>query len=170
MAQLRNVGIAQELQFLVPADHARRLQGNRAENLGRRFDSIDKQLAGNPYLMGDKFSVADAHMFTVLRWSPRVNIDTSKWPNIKACMDRVAARPKVQEAPQGGGTGLDGARMSFMSVPRARGSDDAHARRCDRIADLRPVGKLDVRERASQSTSATRFAGRNSLGSGLWRA
>jgi glutathione S-transferase len=68
------------------------------QNLGKRFDWIDKQLAGKQYLMGDKFSVADAYMFTVLRWSPRVDIDTSKWPNIKAFMDRVAARPKVQEA------------------------------------------------------------------------
>jgi glutathione S-transferase len=68
------------------------------ENLGKRFDWIDKQLAGKQYLMGDKFSVADAYMFTVLRWSPRVNIDTSKWPNIKVYMDRIAARPKVQEA------------------------------------------------------------------------
>jgi glutathione S-transferase len=68
------------------------------ENLGKRFDWVDKQLAGKQYLMGDKFSIADAYMFTVLRWSPRVNIDTSKWPNIKAYMDRVAARPKVQEA------------------------------------------------------------------------
>jgi glutathione S-transferase len=68
------------------------------QNLGKRFDWIDNQLAGKQYLMGDKFSVADAYMFTVLRWSPRVNIDTSKWPNIKAYIDRVAARPKVQEA------------------------------------------------------------------------
>jgi glutathione S-transferase len=34
----------------------------------------------------------------VLRWSPRIEVDISKWPNIKAYMDRVAARPKVQEA------------------------------------------------------------------------
>jgi glutathione S-transferase len=67
-------------------------------NLGKRFDWIDKELAGKQYLMGDKFSVADAYMFTVMRWSPRVNIDISKWPNIKAYVDRVAARPKVQEA------------------------------------------------------------------------
>ena len=67
------------------------------ENLGKRFDWIDKQLAGKRYLMGDKFSVADAYMFTVLRWSPRVKINASKMPNIKAYMDRVAARPKVQE-------------------------------------------------------------------------
>ena len=49
--------------------------------------------------MGDKFPVADVPiLFTVLRWSPRVEIDIAKWPNLKAYMDRVAARPKVQAA------------------------------------------------------------------------
>ena len=33
-----------------------------------------------------------------LRWSPRVGIELSKWPNIEAYLDRVAARPKVKEA------------------------------------------------------------------------
>ena len=67
-------------------------------NLGKRFDWIDKELAGKQYLMGDKFSVADAYMFTVMRWTQRINVDLAKWPNIKAYMDRVAARPKVQDA------------------------------------------------------------------------
>jgi glutathione S-transferase len=66
--------------------------------LGQRFDWIDKQLAGKQYLMGDTFTVADAYLFTVMRWSPRVGIDLGKWPNITAYLDRVAARPKVQEA------------------------------------------------------------------------
>ncbi|HEY2534584.1 MAG TPA: glutathione transferase GstA [Xanthobacteraceae bacterium] len=68
------------------------------ENLGKRFDWIDRQLAGRQYLLGDKFTIADAYLFTVLRWSPRVDIDLAKWPNLKAYVDRVAARPKVQEA------------------------------------------------------------------------
>jgi len=68
------------------------------ENLGKRFDWLDKQLAGKQYLMGDKFTVADAYLFTVLRWSPRVEIDIAKWPNLKGYVDRVAARPKVQAA------------------------------------------------------------------------
>jgi glutathione S-transferase len=68
------------------------------ESLGKRFDWIEKQLAGRAYLMGDKFTIADAYMFTVLRWSPRVEIDLAKWPNVKAYVDRIAARPKVQEA------------------------------------------------------------------------
>ena len=67
-------------------------------NLGKRFDWIDKELAGRQYLMGDKFSLADAYMFTVMRWTQRINVDIAKWPNIKAYMDRVAARPKVQDA------------------------------------------------------------------------
>ena len=68
------------------------------ENLGKRFDWLDKQLAGKQYLMGDKFTVADAYLFTVLRWSSRIEVDIAKWPNLKAYMDRVAARPKVQAA------------------------------------------------------------------------
>ena len=68
------------------------------EVIGKRLDWIDQQLAGKHYLMGDKFTAADAYLFTVLRWSPRVEIDLSKWPNVKAYVDRVAARPKVQEA------------------------------------------------------------------------
>ena len=68
------------------------------EFLGQRFDWIDKQLAGKQYLMGDKFTVADAYLFTILRWTPRIEIDLAKWPNIKAYVDRVTARPKVQEA------------------------------------------------------------------------
>lgn len=68
------------------------------ENLGKRFDWLNKELAGRQYLMGDKFTVADAYLFTVLRWSSRIDIDLGKWPNLKAYVDRVAARPKVQEA------------------------------------------------------------------------
>ena len=72
--------------------------GAAADGLGKRFDWLDKQVAGKQYLMGDKFTVADAHLFTVLRWSPRIEIDLAKWPNVKAYVDRVGARPKVQEA------------------------------------------------------------------------
>lgn len=48
--------------------------------------------------MGNNFTVADAYLFTVLRWSPRVGLDLSKSANVTAYMDRVTARPKVQEA------------------------------------------------------------------------
>src|SRR5690606_35995802 len=68
------------------------------ENIGKKLDWVDAQLAGKSYLMGEKFSVADAYLFTVLRWSERVGLDLGKWKNVVAYRDRVAARPKVQDA------------------------------------------------------------------------
>ena len=68
------------------------------ENLGKRFDWLNGQLAGRQYLMGDRFTIADAYLFTVLRWSARIEIDLARWPNLKAYVDRVASRPKVREA------------------------------------------------------------------------
>ena len=68
------------------------------DNIGKRLDWLDKQLAGKQYLMGDQFTIADAYLYTILRWTPRVEIDLAKWPNLKAYVDRVTARPKVQEA------------------------------------------------------------------------
>ena len=68
------------------------------ERLGLRFDWLAKQLDGKQYLMGDKFSVADAYLFTILNWAPMVKFDLGKWPAITDYQKRVASRPKVQEA------------------------------------------------------------------------
>ncbi|HZF22071.1 MAG TPA: glutathione transferase GstA [Burkholderiales bacterium] len=63
----------------------------------RRFNALEKLLAGKQYITGDKYTVADAYLFTVLNWTKGLNIDLSKWPNIKNLVARVAARPAVQE-------------------------------------------------------------------------
>ena len=68
------------------------------ERLASRFDLLEKHLAKNAYLMGEKFSVADAYAFTVLGWAKYVDVDLSKYNNVNAYLGRVAARPKVQEA------------------------------------------------------------------------
>jgi glutathione S-transferase len=68
------------------------------ENIAAKFGYLDRHLAGRLYLMGDKFSVADAYCFTVVNWSNFLNIDLTPWANLKAYMGRVAARPKVHEA------------------------------------------------------------------------
>ena len=73
------------------------------DNLATRFGYLDGKLAGKQFLTGDNFTVADAYLFTVVNWSKFHNIDVATWPNLKAFMDRVAARPKVQEAMQAEG-------------------------------------------------------------------
>jgi glutathione S-transferase len=68
------------------------------ERIGTRLDFLAKQLDGKPYLMGDKFTAADAYLFTVLSWSPHLKISLDKWPTLGAYLGRVAARPQVQAA------------------------------------------------------------------------
>jgi glutathione S-transferase len=69
-----------------------------SDRLELRCAWLATQLAGKQYLMGDRFSVADAYLFTVLNWAPMVKFDLGKWPVLLDYQKRVAARPKVQEA------------------------------------------------------------------------
>jgi glutathione S-transferase len=68
------------------------------ENLAKRFDYLNAELAGRPYVEGETFTIADAYLYTVLRWTSRIEMDLGKWPHLRGFMDRVGARPKVQEA------------------------------------------------------------------------
>jgi len=68
------------------------------QNLEKKFDWLNKQLAGKQYLTGDRFTIADAYLFVVVNWSNFVGIDLGRWPALKEFHARVAARPKVQEA------------------------------------------------------------------------
>lgn len=64
----------------------------------RSLGWLNTQLAAKPYLLGDRYSVADAYAFTVLGWTRHVGIDLSPYAHIVAYLDRVGARPAVQAA------------------------------------------------------------------------
>ena len=68
------------------------------DRLALRFDWLAKQLEGKQYVMGDKFTIADAYLFTILNWAGPSKFDLSKWPAITDYYKRVGQRPKVQEA------------------------------------------------------------------------
>lgn len=68
------------------------------EALARRFDYLSAQLRDKPYLMGDRFTVADAYLFTLLGWCRLTQIDLSKWPVLTTYRERIAARPAVRAA------------------------------------------------------------------------
>ncbi len=63
-----------------------------------KFKYADDKLAGQDYLMGKQFTVADGYLYTMLRWADGNKMDLSALKNLMAFKDRVGARPKVQEA------------------------------------------------------------------------
>jgi len=68
------------------------------ENIARRFDWIAERLGPNAYLTGERFTVADAYLFTLLNWCQWTGVDLARWPALQDYHARIAARPKVQEA------------------------------------------------------------------------
>jgi glutathione S-transferase len=70
----------------------------RIAYLKKRYGIIEKALAGRDFLVGDRFTAADAYLFTVTNWARFLKIDISEFPNILAFQKRVAARPAVQAA------------------------------------------------------------------------
>ncbi len=60
------------------------------------FESIFND--GRKYLLGDKFSVADAYFFVVSSWAIPTGISLQEWPNVAAFSKRVMSRESVQQA------------------------------------------------------------------------
>lgn len=79
------------------------VKANARNLISKRLGYVETQLANKPYLMGDKFSVADAYLFTIVRWSNFAGLDLSPFPRLNEYMARVAARSKVQAAMQAEG-------------------------------------------------------------------
>ncbi|MFC0140662.1 glutathione transferase GstA [Erwinia mallotivora] len=66
--------------------------------LEQKFGWVDSQLEGKQWLMGQHFTVADAYLFTVMRWASVVAVDLSAMTRLAAWSARVAERPAVSEA------------------------------------------------------------------------
>ena len=67
------------------------------EKLGQRFSFLDRHLAASPSLL-DRFSAADAYLFTVMRWAEHHRVDLAPYPALLRWMERVGTRPAVQRA------------------------------------------------------------------------
>ena len=68
-----------------------------------KLDYIDALLREQDYLMGDKFTIADAYLFVLASWTRPTGIGLDKWPSIQAFTGRIAGRENVQAAMQAEG-------------------------------------------------------------------
>jgi glutathione S-transferase len=72
--------------------------------IAERLAYVERHLAASgPYLMGARFTAADAYLFTIVGWSQAAKIDLAAFPQLRAFLDRVGARPQVRAAMQAEG-------------------------------------------------------------------
>ena len=95
-ARLPRHGSAQGLQRAVEPETPAEVRAAAVERLGTRFALLSQTLAKQPFLMGDKFTIADAYFFVLLNWTNIHKVDLTPWPALKDYQARVAARPAVQ--------------------------------------------------------------------------
>jgi len=79
------------------------VRAEREEYLLKRYALLDQKLQGRQYLFGDKFTIADAYLFTVTSWANVVKVDLARFANLQSFQERVAARPAVRAAMQAEG-------------------------------------------------------------------
>ena len=65
--------------------------------LARPFKVIDAHLAASPHLLGERFSVADLNVATVLDLAPQGGIALDDWPHLQAWHRRCLARPAAAD-------------------------------------------------------------------------
>lgn len=66
--------------------------------LGVRLDYLNRAIGERAFLSGEPFTVADAYLFTVLRWGRYMNVDLGQWAPLQRYVERVSGRPQVIEA------------------------------------------------------------------------
>ena len=67
------------------------------ERLRARFAFVDRHLSTHAYLLGKDYSIADAGLYAMTCWTPRVRFDISAYPNLVAHHARIAERAAVRE-------------------------------------------------------------------------
>lgn len=70
------------------------------DSLSKKFTFVNGHLQKNAFLLGERFTVADAYLFTVLSWSPARGMDLAQWPALKSYFEKISARPAVKDALQ----------------------------------------------------------------------
>jgi glutathione S-transferase len=67
-------------------------------SLPAKYDYLSNHLAARSFLVGDKFTVADAYLVTTLGWAMAARIDLSPWPILTSYRDSIMQRPAVGRA------------------------------------------------------------------------
>jgi glutathione S-transferase len=63
----------------------------------KRLAYLDRHLTNREFLL-DRFSVADAYLFTVLNWHLATPVDLKPWPSVDGYYNRLKTRPTIKRA------------------------------------------------------------------------
>ena len=63
-----------------------------------RLGWLDGELADRNYLVANRFTIADAHCYTIAMWAKVHDFVLDRWPNLARYLEQIAVRSSVQSA------------------------------------------------------------------------
>lgn len=66
------------------------------QRVARRLRVLEDRLVEQDYILGDRYSVIDGYALVVLNWSVPADLSLAAYPNIRAYMERLEARPAIR--------------------------------------------------------------------------
>jgi glutathione S-transferase len=84
------------MSFIAATVHPARRQG--LEHARTVYTLVDKRLGNRTWALGDRFSIADIHLFRLFwRFRTSLNPEPDEFPSLVAHYDRMMARPAVKK-------------------------------------------------------------------------
>ncbi|MBP4041290.1 glutathione S-transferase family protein [Aeromonas sp. SrichE-2G] len=74
------------------------MQAKMPRNMRDGFAEIEHHYLAGPWVLGERFSLADIYLFVVAGWLASDGVDIAEFPKVAAHHGRMLARPTVQEA------------------------------------------------------------------------
>lgn len=82
----------------VPPDTPEEFKPTLRALLEKKLQYVNESLKDEQWIGGSRFTIADAYLFTVLRWARAVKLNLEGLDHIASYMKRVSERPAVAAA------------------------------------------------------------------------
>jgi glutathione S-transferase len=74
------------------------MQAKVPQNMSECFELVESGLLRGPWVMGERFTVADPYLFTVANWLPGDSVPLERFPRVAEHNRRMRELPAVQRA------------------------------------------------------------------------
>jgi glutathione S-transferase len=71
------------------------MQKKVPQNMGECFELIEREFSPGPWVMGERFSVSDMYLFTIVQWLEGDGVDVARFPRVAEHTQRMARLPAV---------------------------------------------------------------------------
>lgn len=89
-----SIAVARFIHHFMPADSPRRAELPALEQRGHAaLGVMEQRLAAHPYLVADRFTVADIALYGYTHVADEGGFDLAAYPGVRAWLGRVAAQP-----------------------------------------------------------------------------